>query len=384
MRILIIGMVVLALSVAGISTYLIQSFSTPEALGELEKQARIPTYHTLVADIKLQPGDVLSADNVQWRAWPDEGLNEHYITVEEDAEREARLTDVIGSVVRRQIQAGEPVLASKIFKSDQPGFMAGVLDRGMRAVSMAITANNGVAGFILPGDRIDILVVHNQGREAIQRTQTVGANALNAGPAAPPASEQLKVLRTTTETIMRNILVLAVNQTLGDVEGQTITAKTLTMQMTPKEVEVFMTLKTLGKVTVALRDLRSTQGEGLDEAGIGTYTNDVEVSPFIAEIVSKAVTRGRAQAKMISEKAAALKKQKEQQTAADEVAAKAAADEAAAIAAADKATVKAAQIRAAAQKKVKPVTTAPKKKKVKKIIEIYRAGAEETEVIELK
>ena len=65
MRILIIGLVVLALSVAGISTYLIQNFSTPEAIGEMEKKARVITYYTLVANFDLQPGDSLTKENIE-------------------------------------------------------------------------------------------------------------------------------------------------------------------------------------------------------------------------------------------------------------------------------------------------------------------------------
>ena len=118
MRILIIGLVVLALSVAGISTYLIQNFSTPEAIGEMEKKARVITYYTLVANFDLQPGDSLTKENMVWRAWPDEGLDEHYITVDEEDQREARFNEVLGSKVRRIIQAGEPILVSKVFKSE--------------------------------------------------------------------------------------------------------------------------------------------------------------------------------------------------------------------------------------------------------------------------
>ncbi len=324
MRILIIGLVVLALSVAGISTYLIQSFSTPEAIDELEKKSRRAVYHTLVSLYGLEPGGTLTKDNMVWREWPEESLSEHYITVEEDAERDEQFQDVLDSVARKSIQAGEPILRSKIFKSDEAGFLAGILDKGTRAISLQINENTAVAGFILPGDRVDVLVVHGKGREAVQKILTAKTKAKlqnetnnadddnNAGNnAAEVKAEPLTVLNSTTETILENVLVLAVNQSLGKVEGNTIAGKTLTLQVSPKEAEILMTARTLGTMSFALRALASHPSEkvamGDDGDGDGnvvqsekagttsgafvgkSYIHDVDVSPFLTALTSGAL-----------------------------------------------------------------------------------------------
>lgn len=420
MRILIIGLVVLALSVAGISTYLIQNFSTPEALTEMEKKSRRVAYHTLVANFDLQPGDALTSENITWRAWPDESLSEHYITVDEESQREGRINQVLGSVVRRSIQAGEPILVSKIFKTDAPGFLAGVLDEGMRAISLKVNPNTGVSGFILPGDRVDILIVHNKGRKAVQQmlAERKKAEVANqqGGTTTPPAGEAkpepLMVLETTTETIMENVLVLAVDQTLGKIEGQSMVARTLTLQLTPKQVEILMTARTLGQMNFSLRGLPSSRKANLAVASSGdadeiemstspdgnetilgsSYTHDVDISPFISALASGALDKQNQEAKLKREKelnaAASMAEQSAQSIAEAE---------------AGMATIKkrneeltrqlSEQEQKASEAVAKPVIPAEpikvtkpvvKKKKKATLVEIYRGGTAETEVIEFK
>ena len=162
MRILVIGLIVLALSVAGISTYLIKNFSTPEAIQALEKKAEPVKTQVLVASQYLNPGDVLNGETAKWQIWPQDGLNDHFISVEKDDQRQGKFKTIEGAIVRRPLEAGEPIIAEKFFKSDAPGFLAGILDKGMRAVSVPVTNNTGVSGFILPGDHVDILVVHDK------------------------------------------------------------------------------------------------------------------------------------------------------------------------------------------------------------------------------
>ncbi len=219
MRILVIGLLVLALSVAGISAYLIQNYSTPEAISELEKKAEPIKNQILVATRELQPGDILNADSMSWRPWPEESLHESYISVEQDDQKDERFKAVVDSVVRRPIQTGEPILAAKIFKTETAGFMAGLLDKDMRAVSVGVDPKTSVSGFILPGDRVDVLVVNNKFKEVLPKDRK-----------KKDADEVLKpmiIMNTAAETILRNILVLAIDQTVGKVEGQAVPAKTV-------------------------------------------------------------------------------------------------------------------------------------------------------------
>lgn len=279
MRILIIGLMVLAFSVAGISTYLIRSFSTPEAIQELEEKAEPVTDQILVATRDLKPGDKIDEGAYTWRAWPKESLDDQYTAVEKDNQKKGREKNLKGFIVRLPIRKGEPLLTSKMYKSDKAGFMAGVLDEGMRAVSVPVTGVTGVSGFILPGDRVDILVVHDKGKEALKRSARKGRKTENANAAAEP----LVVLNTMTETVLNNVKVLAVNQALGQGEGQTIPAKALTLELTPKQAEIILTAKAMGQLSVVLRDI-STNHEEQPEAAGGSYTTDVEMSPFIRRV----------------------------------------------------------------------------------------------------
>ncbi|MCH8237213.1 MAG: Flp pilus assembly protein CpaB [Proteobacteria bacterium] len=271
MKILIVGIIVLALAVAGVSTYLIQTFSGEANIEELQKEALKPKIRVLVATKELRPGQKLGPDNLEWQYWVDESLNPKYIVVEKDEEESGKMEEFTGSVVRNIIHEGEPILGSKVFKSEGAGFLAGVLESGMRAVTFTVGATTGSAGFILPGDRVDILLTHNKVKAAIAR--------VNKGKKKKD-NEPLVVLSNATETIVRNLKVLAINAFVDFVEGNNIPAKNVTLELTPKQAELLITARTMGKLSVVLRSLETPEGE-TEEL---TYTSDVEVSPFIQNL----------------------------------------------------------------------------------------------------
>jgi len=159
MKILIVGLVVLALSVAGVSTYLIKSFSGQENIEGLQQEAQT-TAKVLVAARPIRPGEAVTPGSLVWQAWSKDSLNEKFIVAENDKQAEKRIKDFHGGIARIAIQQGEPVLAAKIFKSDKPGVLAGMLKGGMRAVSFTVSPQSAVAGFILPRDKVDILLTH--------------------------------------------------------------------------------------------------------------------------------------------------------------------------------------------------------------------------------
>ncbi len=307
MRTLIVGLIVLALSVAGISTYLIQNFSTPTAIQELEKKAQPKKFQVLVAVRALFPGERIVADSVVWRGWPEESLYEAYITIENEEDKAGRTKEVVDSVVRGVIQAGEPILASKLFKSDAPGFMAGMLEKGMRAVAVPVTDNTGVAGFVLPGNYVDVLIVHNKGGAAVK--DATKKRAKGKGEEEEP--KLLTVLQTTSETILYNIKVLAANQTAGKIEGQSIPAKTLTLQLTPKQVEILLTGRAMGQVAVALRDIGSAAETEVVNAQTrpGTFTTDVEISPFLQSLNANIRDNKKTREQLLNEKLLLMKQE---------------------------------------------------------------------------
>ncbi len=276
MKVLIVGIVVLALAVAGVSTYLIQSFGGEENLEELQKQAEKPKSRVLVAARDLRLGEVLAPEAMAWQNWAEEAVNQQFIVVLKEDQMAPRMKDFEGAVVRRPISTGEPILASKVFKRDKPGFLSGVLDGGMRAVSFSVSANTAASGFILPGDRVDILLTHGKFKDALRKIQ--------AGKKADP-DEPLLVLAQTTETILKNVKVIAVNQAVDLAEGNVIPASTITLELTPKLAEKLITARTMGKLSMTLRSLENPQTEpGKTGSGKPSFTTDVEVSPVLSNI----------------------------------------------------------------------------------------------------
>jgi pilus assembly protein CpaB len=174
MRVLIVGLLVLALGVAGVSTYLIQRFSGEEKLDELNKQAKAKTFKVLVATKPIASGSKIILDVVAWQGWEEKSLNKKFIVVDDEKQQKKRLDQFIGSIARRDIMVGEPILAEKLFKRQGAGFMAGAIQEGMRAVSIKVTAATATSGFVFPGDSVDIILTHNKASEAVKKTRAKG------------------------------------------------------------------------------------------------------------------------------------------------------------------------------------------------------------------
>jgi len=160
----------------------------------------------------------------------------------------ARLDDFNGAVVRREVHAGEPVAQSALMKSGEGGFMSAVLDPGMRAVSIAVTATSGNAGFVSPGDRIDLIVTHR-----IKAPQ--GSNGEDT---------------IVSETFIHKARVVAVDQMLDNPDNKAILAKTVTVEVSPREAEEIAVAEELGKISVALRSLVSADTKKAAQGNSGT------------------------------------------------------------------------------------------------------------------
>ncbi len=114
-----------------------------------------PTVQILVASQNILIGKKISADDLSWRAWPESLLNPEYITENEQTDK---LNTFIGGIAKMAIISGEPIIAGKIVQPGDRGAMAILLRKGMRAVSIPVSAASGAGGFILPGDFVDIIV----------------------------------------------------------------------------------------------------------------------------------------------------------------------------------------------------------------------------------
>jgi pilus assembly protein CpaB len=187
----------------------------------------IQTEEVLVIKIDAPMGTVLKAEDIGWEAWPTSSLQPTLLTraAAPDAEKE-----VIGSMVRYNFFGGEPLRREKLIKTDGTGFMSAILPTGMRAVSISVDGSGSdvAGGFILPNDRVDIL-----------RTYSVGQST-----------------ETTTETLLRNIRVLAIGTQVKEEDGKTtIIAGNATLELDPRQVESVTLAQRTGKLSLALRAL---------------------------------------------------------------------------------------------------------------------------------
>ena len=275
-------LVVVALAVAGATALLTRSWlgaNRPQQVVAAPAPVQ-PTVKVLVARNNLPIGRILEAEDMRWQSWPDGNLPDSYII-----NGKGTLEAQIGKVVRHGIVAGDPVTTGRIVGPGQRGFMAAILSPGMRAVTVPITATSGIAGFIFPGDRVDLILTHEVG-DTNGRTRQV------------------------SETVMRNVRILAVDRRTNDQTNQPALGKTVTIEVTPKIAEKISVLRRVGQISLSLRSLARGEGESaealsqediLPEASGFTHTWDAEVSGLLPPVEKDqgvhtvTVSRGKAQ-----------------------------------------------------------------------------------------
>lgn len=184
----------------------------------------------LVAAVDVPAGSFVRADaQLAMINWPKENITSVMLT-----NATTKAEDFNGAVARRNIAKGEPILKSALVRSNEGGFMSAVLDAGKRAVSIPVDATTGNAGFIFPGDHVDLILTHSVNHSS-SNTQTRAS-----------------------ETFVEDVRVLAVDQSLDNPENKAVLAKTVTLEVTPKQAEEINVAKDLGKISLSLRSLAKT------------------------------------------------------------------------------------------------------------------------------
>ena len=217
-----------ALITGGVAAFLAAQLSTPEAVVAPEPVVT-PTIEVLVAKDAIGVGQRVTADIVEWTSWPEASVRPEFVTSAGSPEAIAQME---GSVARGAIAAGEPILEAKLVEPNG-SYLAGVLEQGMRGVSVPINAASASGGFIAPNDRVDVMV-----------TRTFEA-------------------RRTTETILRNVRVLALNGQLGPESGDgqqlaegTFTGDTLaTLELNTAQSELLVNAAATGEIAIVLRSI---------------------------------------------------------------------------------------------------------------------------------
>lgn len=238
---LLVGAVVVALVTAVLARQMFVKSATPMALASplLFSQPKGPK--VLVATRALPLGTILDEASFRYQPWPKDLIQGAYYV-----EGKLDMKALRGSVVRTAISAGQPVTIGSIVQPGDRGFLAAALGAGMRAITVAVRAETSVAGFVFPGDHVDLML-----------TQTVDGSG-TSGP----------VLKT-TETIMRNLRVLATDQrTSSDDEKGNKEVKsfnTVTLEVTPRIAEKIAVAQTLGTLSLSLRPIAEDTA-GLERA----------------------------------------------------------------------------------------------------------------------
>ena len=244
--------------------------NTPTAVAAAAAVPVRPMAKVLVAAKDLQPGQRLAESDLDWKDWPVDEVNPAFITdgstpLPTDAAVEgaparpegavasvtraaANLTtggakaDYVGSVVREPILAGEPIVSRKIVRAGDSGYMAAYLEPGMRAMAIRVTVETAAGGFILPGDRVDVLLT---------RETTLSNMGAQEGDRSKFASS----------TVMQNIKVLAIDQSTraGDDE-QAVVGATATLEVGPRDAEALALAKSEGELSLVLRSYADTGG----------------------------------------------------------------------------------------------------------------------------
>ena len=219
----------IALSAGGVAVYLASGLDNKPA--PREPVAQLQTVDVLVAKSDISLGQTVAPEDMQWQTWPASSASNTFIRRNE---RPEATTQIAGSIARSPFIAGEPIGEPKLVKGNGSGFMAAILPAGMRAISTEISPETGAGGFILPNDRVDVILSRRE------------KNA--SRPNAPDA--------VVSEVILPNVRVLAIDQAPKEKDGQnTVVGKTVTLELRPEQAETLARSRQTGTLSLALRSI---------------------------------------------------------------------------------------------------------------------------------
>ncbi|MEM9145455.1 MAG: Flp pilus assembly protein CpaB [Pseudomonadota bacterium] len=235
MKIIAILVLIFGVSLAGGAIYFASIyFEEFEARMRNSAPEGPKTVNVIVAKTQLRYGTVLKPnEHLRWVAWPEDALPEGAFTEAKALLGDDGVEDKT-RVVLRQIEPGEPILESKISGFGARGRMAMQLSEGMRAFTIRIDAVSGVAGFIAPGDRVDVLMTRN----------------VNGG------------LESTV--VLQNILVIAVDHETNQQSNAPRIGRTATVEVSSEVAQKLALAQQVGRLSLTLRGLESHDVEDAD------------------------------------------------------------------------------------------------------------------------
>jgi pilus assembly protein CpaB len=216
----------LATSAAGGAAWLtMQSGAESRAATVEVRTQKVPTVDVLVAAGNIPGGEVLLPAKLRWEPWPKPNVSDHFIT---RAERPEAPKELSGTFVNAGFADGEPIRDARLTAANE-NLLSARIEPGMLAAAVPVTAESAAGGFVLPGDRVDVI-----------QTVTIG------GGDAP---------RNYSRIIISNVRVLAIDQTDAQTPEGTVLGKTATLELTPAEAELIMAAGASGRLSLALRSV---------------------------------------------------------------------------------------------------------------------------------
>jgi len=218
----------IAIGAGGIAAYLASGSDKPAETAA--PVAQLPTVDVLIAKADIGLGQTVKAEDLQWQTWPAATSSNTFIR---RTDKPNATAEIAGSIARAPFIAGEPIREQKLVKADGSGFMAAILPSGMRAISTEISPETGAGGFILPNDRVDVILSRSE-----------------KNPVA--GSPDIAV----SEIILSNIRVLAIDQAPKEKDGtNALVGKTVTLELKPEQSETLARSRQNGTLSLALRSI---------------------------------------------------------------------------------------------------------------------------------
>lgn len=257
-RMFILMIAAIAGLTAAFLTYSTSDDGRAEAV-TMEVPPEIKMQDVLVASELIEQGQMIGVQNVHWQKWPDAAVHAGFVTRND---RPAAVEELAGTMMRGRLLPGEPLRLDRLTPSNT-SFMAALLPAGKRAVAVKVTAESSAGGFILPNDRVDVLLTrHDPGQ----------------GGAV-------------TRAILRSVKILAIDQLVDGAASDAMIGRTATLELDAAQTEVITAAEASGMLSLALRSITDPVDSDPDPVG---KTPDIASNQPAPEPVRKTVRIRRA------------------------------------------------------------------------------------------
>ncbi len=221
----------IAFTAAGGAAYIAKNLAGSPTIRTVE----VNTVEVLVAGRALRLGDSVRSGDLKWQSWPKQAAVSGYITKSNSPKA---LSNFSGAIARAPFLEGEPIKEQKLIKISEGGVLAAILPSGMRAISTPIREETAAGGFILPNDRVDVIISRS----------------------VRMANKEEFI----SETVLRNVRVLAIGQTIEIKDGKKVAnGKTATLELSPRQTETLALAQSMGTISLSLRSLADARPDGV-------------------------------------------------------------------------------------------------------------------------